>query len=104
MSPDQTTKLLSELVYGRLLECIDSESLVELEQQIAFALHECGFGMNECVEGALGMIQAALVRFANHPQGWAPPQAPVFDDNCALCEDLETELAPKDRKTRRKAS
>lgn len=99
MSAEQATKLLSELVYERLLHCIDSASLVELEQEIAFAMHECGFDMTECIEGALGMLQAALVRFANNPKGWLPPQPPVSDgdrddddDECPLCQKLEAEV------------
>lgn len=94
LSAEQATQFLSGLIYERLLHCIDSDALVELEQEIAFAMHECGFGMTECIEGALGMLQAALVRFANNPRGWAPTQQQPLetDHDCPLCQDVEAEV------------
>ena len=98
LSTEQAAKFLSGLIYERLLHCIDNQALVEMEQEIAFALHECGFDMTECIEGALGMVQVALVRFANNPKGWSPAQSQTLDsdneDDCPLCQDFEAESAP----------
>jgi len=82
MSKEQATKLLEEVVYERVLACVQLMSLFRFELDLWVAVHEAGLGDEErSREIASEMIDRALHRVADDEQRYA-----LFDQ-CEVCGD-----------------
>ena len=88
IAAEQASKLLDEIVYERVLSCIDLGALFHFELDLWIAVHECGqLSEDEAREIATQMIDRALHRIADDDQRYAILQP--FGQPCDLCEEEE---------------
>lgn len=65
MSAAQATKLLDEVVHDRMRELIDFCGLLDFEQELWRALHECGLARADVPLISAQMIARALARIGD---------------------------------------
>jgi hypothetical protein len=91
MSPARAEALLADVIYERVVECIDLTRLAEIEQELA-ELHAeqppSDRGISEA--WARGMIDAALARLP------ADPRRYLLFGECGLCAAEAAAHAPRD--------
>lgn len=102
LPPEQAGKLLDELVYDRVLDCIDLDTLLTFECELACAFDECTReGHARGCDLAKEMIDRALdrardQRWEAHLRNSVPftePWGCEDSDNCELCNEVAS--APK---------
>jgi hypothetical protein len=93
ITKEQATKLLDEVLYARVLECIDLGKLLGIELDLWAALCEqTGASEMAAREEAKAMLDRALARFASADARYVPmaPFGP-FGMDCPDCEDEAAE-------------
>lgn len=90
---DHAGALLDEVVYERVLACLQLPSLFKFELDLWVAVYECGFADEDRARAiASEMIDRALHRIADDEQRYAALQP--FGD-CDLCEEEASEQRTK---------
>lgn len=91
LPPAQADKLLEELVYERVVECIDFDALYQFEQELWCALGDL-VAPDEVAEVAAEMVGRALVRTREDERRWITfadsGTSSVLDDDCELCREV----------------
>lgn len=87
IAPEQAAKLLDELVYERVVECIDFDALFGFEQELWMALGDIGVADDHIPDVTNELIGMALAKIKNDERRWMNSDAPL-DDDCPLCRDL----------------
>ncbi len=90
--PEYATKLLEDLVYERVLGFLDLDGLYQFEQELWFALGECGVDDAALAGEAKAMIDRALARLGDDPRRYAMFGPAPGDDSPGLdCPDCAEE-------------
>lgn len=104
--PEQADRLLEEVIYERVLSCIDLDALLAFESELGCAFDQCGVvGDDKLAQLAKEMIDRALRRICDDPRRYAyMPGALSCDEEpsgCELCDDEAALRAskPSKRKT-----
>ena len=87
LSPDQATRLLDDVLYERVLGCIDLRALFMIEVDLWVALSECEVCADddEAKHLAKQMIDRALSRLHDEDRRYGPVRP--FGFECPDCED-----------------
>ena len=103
IAPDQAGRLLDEVIYERVLSCIDIDALLTFECELSSAFDECGFDVDaNAPDLAKQLIDRALhrareERWEAHLRGERSCDFAPFD--CELCDDVPFGPKPTKRKT-----
>lgn len=98
MTPEQASKLLDEVVYERVVGCIDFDALFQFEQELWHALYECGLDDEGVIQATDQLIERALARAGTDPRRHCSDEtyAEVLAD-CELRDKLARD-AERDKK------
>jgi hypothetical protein len=97
LAPDQASKLLDDVLYERVLGCVDLEALFMVEVDLWVALSECEVADDEAAKRvAKDMIDRALGRLVGEECRYAMMRP--FGSECLDCED---EVLHSAKRTRR---
>lgn len=91
LTPERAAKLLEEVVYERVLSFLDLDELYRFEQELWFALGECGIDEAAIADEAKAMIDRALARLADDPRRYASFEPPGRDPLGFDCPDCAEE-------------
>lgn len=83
-APDLASKLLDDVVYQRVLSCIDLESLAMLEQDLWGSIYDTGPSDDESLRIAREMLDRAFARIQADPRRYL-----LQFDAGSHCERLE---------------
>jgi hypothetical protein len=67
IATDMATKLLDDVIYQRVLSCIDLEELALLEQELWLSVRAVGRDPDESLQHAREMLDRAFARIQSHP-------------------------------------
>ena len=81
---DMAIKLLDDVVYQRVLSCIDLEELALLEQELFLSAHGVGRSDEESLLLARDVLDRAFARIQHDPRRYGLG----FEDGC-MCDPLE---------------
>ena len=97
MSPAQASRVLEDVIYLRVLECIDLEKLHLLELDVWVAMSEQE--LETCARlDAQAMIDRALARFATDAQRYASIES--FGFHCPDCDEEAAAMrSPKPKRS-----
>jgi hypothetical protein len=95
---DRANELAEQLVYERVIACIDFDQLFRLEQELWFALGAINDDDREVAALSKELIDKALRLMPDDPRRYAAIQP--FGAECELCEQ-EAHAQPKARTDRR---
>lgn len=84
IAPDVAGKLLEDVLYQRVLDCIDLEGLSELEQELWGAVYDTGSSDDESLRIARELLDRAFARIQRDPRRYLLQ----FADG-SRCERLE---------------
>lgn len=104
IAPDKAASLLDELVYERVMSCIDLGELSRFANELMVALDDVGVEEVEVTAIAKDMVMRALTRIRDEVDQHGPlgESAAPLDDDCPLCIDLarheHEEAAARQRK------
>lgn len=76
---DMAARLLDDVIYQRVLSCIDLEELALLEQELWMSVRAVGRSADESLEHAREMLDRAFARIQRDPQRYVLG----FDDAAA---------------------
>lgn len=99
LTPERATKLLEDIVYERVLGFLDLDALYRFEQELWFALGECGVEEAAIAEQAKAMIDRALARLADDPRRYASFEPPGRDPFGFDCPDCAAEARPSENRS-----
>jgi len=87
LAPAQVQRLLDQVVYERVLDCIDLDALYKLEQSLVMHLGEIdGVADDHIAQHAKVLIDRALLRVPGDARAYLTAAAwPI--DGCELCEE-----------------
>ena len=90
MSPDKASKLLDDILYERVLRCVDLEALFMIEVDLWVALSECDDAGDDAGDEAAKlvakeMIDRALRRLTDEERRYGMMRP--FGMDCPDCED-----------------
>jgi hypothetical protein len=86
LAPDKASKLLDDVIYERVLDCIDLEALLTVEIDLWSALTECGDTEDdEAKEIAKSMVDRALARLPGEDRRY--DLINPFGMECRDCDD-----------------
>ena len=93
MSPDLAAKLLDDVLYQRVLDCIDLEELSRLEQELWASVYDTGPSDDDSLQLAREMLDRAFARIQRDPRRYLLQ----FDagENCLRLERAALERAAK---------
>lgn len=100
LAPDKASKLLDEVIYERVLGCIDVDALLHFECELSCAFDECGFRDSvHALDLAKDMIDRALhraceERWQAHLRRGRSSALESWD--CESCDEISP--APRPRK------
>jgi len=95
---DKAAQLLDDVLYTRVMECVDLRKLLMVEIDLWASLSECVSGSEKELRAeAKAMIDRVLARFAHADDRYDPVQP--FGMHCDLCEEEAVEHRKKQRKT-----
>lgn len=77
--PELATKLLDDVIFQRVLSCIDLEELALLEQELWMSVHALGRNDEQSLHVAREMLDRAFARIQHDPQRYVLG----FDDSSA---------------------
>ncbi|HEY5926715.1 MAG TPA: hypothetical protein VIV11_33745 [Kofleriaceae bacterium] len=99
LAPDKAAKLLDDVLYERVLGCIDLEALFMIEVDLWVALSDCEGDDEATKHVAKDMIDRALRRLPDEERRYGMMRP--FGMECPDCEDemLETVQGKRGRKT-----
>lgn len=91
--PMLADKLLDDVIYARVLSCIDLEELSRFEQELWASVYDVGPSDEESLEIARTMLDRAFTRVQRDPRRYTLQ----FDDgsNCERLERAAQERAAK---------
>ena len=93
MSPALAAKLLDDVLYQRVLDCIDLEALAHLEQELWAAVYDGGTNEDDSLRVAHEMLDRAFERMQRDPRRY------LFQldcgESCARLERAAQERAAK---------
>jgi hypothetical protein len=96
LAPDQASKLLEDVLYERVLGCIDLEALFMIEVDLWVALSECDVADEQAAKRvAKDMIDRALRRLPDEERRYGVMRP--FGFECADCEEEMMETAKRKR-------
>ena len=96
IAPDKAARLLDDVLYQRVVECINLPKLLMVEIDLWASLSECTNGVDKALRAeAAAMVDRAIARFAADPERYAPVHP--FGTQCDLCEE---EVVDRKRKPR----
>jgi hypothetical protein len=95
MSPELAAKLLDDVLYQRVIDCIDLESLWRLEQELWASVYDSGPSDDDSLRVAREMLDRAFARIQRDPRRYMLQ----CDDgsSCARLERAAQERAAQDR-------
>jgi hypothetical protein len=95
LAPDKAARLLDDVIYERVLDCIDLDALFAVEVDLWAALSECDATDDDHMVKLLAkqMIERALGRIPDDPRRYASVQPFGFD--CPDCEEEVLEHAKR---------
>jgi hypothetical protein len=93
MSPDLAARLLEDVLYQRVLDCIDLEALAHLEQELWASVYDTGPSDDDSLRVAREMLDRAFARIQRDPRRYLLQ----CDDgsNCVRLERAAQERATK---------
>jgi hypothetical protein len=96
LRPDQAAKLLDDVLYERVLGCIDLEALFMVEVDLWVALSESDVGDDDTAKLlAKDLTDRALRRLPDEERRYGPMRPCGFE--CEDCEDEVLEIAKRNR-------
>ena len=99
LAPDQASKLLDDVLYERVLGCIDLQALFMVEVDLWVALSDACIADEEGAKRvAKDMIDRALRRLPDEERRYGPMRPFGFE-----CEDCEDEMLANANRKRGKA-
>ncbi len=101
IAPDKAAQLLDDVLYERVLGCVDLQALfmVEVDLWVALSEQEPDESDERTRRVAKGMIDRALVRLVDEDRRYAMVRP--FGAECELCED-ELHESAKQRRVRKR--
>jgi hypothetical protein len=85
LPPEHASRLLDDVLYERVLACVDLETLFLLETELWLALAECEIAEDEAAkELAKALIDRALGRLPDEPRRYRLVRP--FGEGCPDCE------------------
>jgi hypothetical protein len=108
IAPGDAGKLLDEIIYERVLSCIDVDALLTFECELSSAFDECDFdGDPAAPDLAKEMIDRAMhrareERWEAHLRGSRSCDSLPWD--CELCEEAPVKPSATPKPTKRKSS
>jgi len=91
---EMATRLLDDVIYQRVLGCIDLEELALLEQELWMSVRAVGRDADESLQHAREILDRAFARIQNDPQRYVLG----FDDPAA-CAPLEPDARERAAKS-----
>ena len=87
VSPAQAAVLLDQVIYERVLDCVDVDALVQLEHMLALQIEELD-GVDDERAGALAraIVERAVLRLPDDLVRFLRVAA-VLSVDCEICED-----------------
>jgi hypothetical protein len=87
LAPTQVQRLLDQVVYEQVLECIDLDALYKVEQSLVMHLGDLdGIADDQITEHAKLLIDRALLRIPGELRAYLSAAAWPLD-GCELCEE-----------------
>ena len=71
LAPDKAGQLLDEVIYERVLSCIDLDGLFQFEQELWAAFDDCGFADEDVPDMVKALIDKALHRVPDDPRRYS---------------------------------
>lgn len=95
LAPEHASRLLDDVLYERVLACVDLEVLFLLETELWLALAQCEIADDEAAKQlAKALIDRALRRLPDEPRRYRLVRP--FDEDCPDCEaELREARSPK---------
>ncbi len=88
VSPAQAALLLDQVIYEQVLECVDVDSLVNLERSLTMMLDELDdVGHDRARALAISMLDRAILRLPDDVRRYLRAAALLSFDDCELCEE-----------------
>ena len=102
IAPEVASKLLDDVVYERVLGCIDLDALFQFEQELWSIIGETENDDDKIGDLAKEMIDRAFARLPDEPRRYSVFHGPSdgFGDDCELCKQEARDNAAKGRRKR----
>ena len=92
MPPEKAAQLLDDLVYERVIACVDLDELYRFEQELWCALGDCGLDADAVITATDELIRIALTNVADDERRHVRHMSPAsYETTLRECDRIERE-------------